>query len=104
MLDRLQEHADTLTEINYRYWTDEFPDDKKIEKWKIKRSRGGQDWVINGRELADAVYLIGANSDSLAKTMELIVATGGDYDRQIVASRVDELSVVVDWLREMLYR
>ncbi len=48
LLASLQKHADVINGINHRYWVDDFPEDKAVEKLKVKRLRG----VKSGRSKA----------------------------------------------------
>ena len=106
-LDSLQSYADKIKSISERYWTDEFPDDTKIEKWLVRRSSGDLEWTVKGSELADALWFVGANSDYLAGALELIV----NYDRNLneeeyywVAGALEQPKKYSDWLKWLLFR
>ena len=90
-LDSLQSYADKIKSINERYWTDEFPDDTKIEKWRISRSIDDLEWTIKGSDLADALWFVGADSDYLAGALELVVEKKGNLNEDeylwVVGSR-----------------
>lgn|GEM_PF-5421903 len=88
MLTTLKENAAVIKEINQRYWTEEFPDDKDIEKWRVQRNLNGREWVIKGRELADALYFVAANTDTFAYQLELIVENQGPLSDEQLESLI----------------
>src|SRR5690554_3662423 len=59
-INKLIECAEAITDINHRYWTEQFPDDRDIEKWSIEREYNSLTWTIEGNELADALWFTGA--------------------------------------------
>lgn len=70
MVEIFEYHADLITEINWRYWAEDFPVDTVVEKWRIVQKIGnGMVKRIDGKESADALWFTGANSDALAKTL-----------------------------------
>lgn len=107
ILDDLEGHAETISEINLRYWTEEFPNDKEIEKCIINRKLNGKAWRIDGNELADALWFTGANSDALCGALRMIVDFKGALDEQ----EYDWLSDVVlgaeqaiRWLDKLMFQ
>ena len=106
-LDNFRVHADKIKSINERYWTGEFPDDKKIEKWTVGRSSGDLEWIVKGSELADALWFIGANSDYLAGAIELVVKNDGNLSEEEyywVAGALEQPIKCSDWLKWLLFR
>jgi len=100
-LQKLQEHADNIKDINNCYWTEDFPEDTDIEDWTIPREDNGE---IDGQELADALWFMGANSDWLRGVIENAVEAQGDLDeheKEELTEAVEEARDTAEWLKMM---
>jgi|LFRM01.1.fsa_nt_gb hypothetical protein len=106
LLTELKKNAEFIKEINLRYWTNEFPDDKVIEKWRVRRTLNGHEWVIKGRELADALYFVAANTDSFAYQLELLFENQGSLSDEQLESLIacsKDMKVQLEWLKRLLF-
>ena len=75
--ESLIKYAENIREINGRYWDGiTFGgkyDSANMSKWKIKMSRDGDEWVIDGEELSDALAGMHLYSGWLADDIERIL-------------------------------
>ncbi|MFW6130293.1 MAG: hypothetical protein ACOC56_03840, partial [Atribacterota bacterium] len=107
ILQDIKDNADEITKINAHYWTDEFPDDREVEKWKIKMSRGDKEWLIEGEELADAIWDVEFDSDWLSEALQEVYEAGGDTTKINIERVIQGVSAAkssMEQLRWTLYR
>jgi translation elongation factor EF-1beta len=107
LLQNIKDSADEIAKINSQYWTDEFPDDRDIEKWKINMSRGNEEWVVEGEELADAIWDVEFNSEWLSEALKEVYEAGGDLAKirtEWVGQGISAAKSSMEQLRWTLYR
>lgn len=72
-----QQLADRIDGINERYWTDsDWPSESEIEGWMFNRTQGDRTWVVEGDDIADAVFDLEFATEWLADELR-----GQDDDR-----------------------
>jgi hypothetical protein len=107
LLGELRESSDEINEINDRYWTDEFPEYEEIEGWRLERGRDDLEWIVEGKELAPALWNVEDDSARLAIDLLQIYEAGGEISEVRFAEVVinGELALEsMEELRWMLYR
>jgi len=107
LLGELKESSDEINEINDRYWTDEFPEYEEVEGWMLKRSRDDEEWVVDGKELAPAVWNVEDDSAWLAIDLLEIYEAGGEISEVRFAVVVNNVELAIEStgeLRWILYR
>jgi hypothetical protein len=107
ILADLKKSSDEINEINDRYWTDEFPEYEEVEKWKLKRIRGDEEWSIDGKVLAPALWNVEDDSAWLAIDLLEIHEAGGEISEVRFAVVVNNVELAIESteeLRWILYR
>ena len=107
LLGELKESSDEINEINDRYWSDEFPEYEEVEGWTLKRGRDGLEWIVDGKELAPAVWNVEDDSACLAIDLLEIYEAGGEISEvrfAVVVSNGELALESMEELRWMLYR
>ena len=107
LLGDLKESSDGINEINERYWTDEFPEYEEVEGWMVERIRGDEEWVVDGKELAPALWNVEDDSDWLAIDLVEIYEAGGEISEvrfAVVENNVELAIQSMEELRWILYR
>lgn len=81
--------ADEIDEINERYWEhDDWPSEAEIVDWSFNRSQGDRTWVVEGEDIADAVYDLEFATEFLAEELR-----GSDGERLESAWRQTEAAI-----------
>jgi len=107
LLGELKESSDEINEINDRYWTDEFPEYEEVEGWMLKRIRGDEEWTVDGKELAPALWNVEDDSDWLAIDLLDIYEAGGEISEirfAVVMNNIELAIESTDELGWILYR
>jgi len=107
LLGELKESSDGINEINDRYWTDEFPEYEEVEGWMLKRIRGDEEWTVDGKELAPALWNVEDDSDWLAIDLLDIYEAGGEISEirfAVVMNNIELAIESTDELGWILYR
>ena len=107
LLGELKESSEEINEINDRYWTDEFPEYEEVEGWMLKRIRGDEEWTVDGKELARALWNVEDDSDWLAIDLLEIYEAGGEISEvrfRVVGHNVELAIESTEELRWILYR
>ena len=107
LLGDLKESSDEINEINDRYWTDEFPEYEEVEGWMLKRIRGDEEWTVDGKELAPALWNVEDDSDWLAIDLLDIYEAGGEISEirfAVVMNNIELAIESTDELGWILYR
>jgi len=107
LLGELKESSDEINEINDRYWTDEFPEYEEVEGWMLKRIRGDEEWTVDGKELAPALWNVEDDSDWLAIDLLDIYEAGGEISEVRFAVVMNNIELAIESTDELgwiLYR
>ena len=107
LLSDLKKSSDEINEINDRYWTDEFPEYEEVEGWMLKRIRGDEEWSVDGKELAPALWNVEDDSAWLAIDLLEIYEAGGEISEvrfAVVVHNVEFALESMEELRWILYR
>ena len=112
VLINLQESMVKLQTIEEKHWAD-MPEYNEIKTWMYNRSIGENKWVVDGEELAEAVYGISNAAMDMAGPLEAIINAGGNVDKieciqgenlNLEAFDLTHVPDKVDKLRWILFR
>lgn len=105
--DDALEYATKLHAINQKYWEDgelgNAYDDSEISSWMIKRSRGNEEWVVDGDELSGAVYDVESDVGFLAEMIELVAEEPTEENIERLAQAIEYSRESTDELRRIVY-
>jgi len=107
LLGDLKKSSDEINEINDRYWNDEFPEYEEVEGWMLKRISGDEEWVVDGKELAPALWNVEDDSAWLAIDLLEIYEADGEISEVRFAVVVNNVELAIESteeLRWILYR
>lgn len=69
-IEWLKERREALTSVNNRHLNDQFPTHSEMRSWTVMIERDDEEWLVRGRELANAVRDIQEIAGEMIDTIE----------------------------------